>query len=154
MFGAYRFRFCGVIASVVLLAALLANAASSADPSVLELKTRLSSASAGDRPHLCVQIAQLQLAETVKLYAGLEDEKAQTALTDVVTYSEQARDYALQSHKYQKQTEIAVRGMARKLTQVMHSLAHDDQAPVQDAVKRLERVRDDLLTAMFPKGQK
>jgi len=75
-------------------------------------------------------------------------------LTDVVAYSELARDYSIQSHKYQKQTEIAVRVMTRKLTEVMHALAHDDQAPVQDAINRLQRVSDDLLAAMFKKGTK
>ncbi len=150
----YKYRFHGAVAIVALLAALAAKAAPTAPSTVEELKTKLASASVGDRPRLCVQIAQLQLTETDKLYAGTQDEKARVSLADVVTYSELARDYAIQSHKYQKQTEIAVRGMARKLTQLMHSLAHDDQAPVQDAVKQLERVRDDLLMSMFPKGQK
>jgi hypothetical protein len=101
-----------------------------------------------------VQIAQKQLAEADKQYAAADFEKGQAALTDVVAYSELARDYAIQSHKYQKQAEIAVRTMARKLTELMHSLGHDDQAPVRDAVNRLQRVRDDLLMAMFPKGAK
>jgi len=160
MLGAYQYqyrrrcRFLGAVAIVALIAALAAKAAPTAPSTLEELKAKLASASVGDRPHLCVQIAQLQLTETDKLYAGAQDEKAHVSLADVVTYSELARDYAIQSHKYQKQTEIAVRGMARKLTEVMHSLAHDDQAPVQDAVKRLDRVRDDLLMSMFPKGQK
>ncbi len=89
-----------------------------------------------------------------KIYAASDFEKGQAALADVVAYSELARDYAIQSHKYQKQIEIAVRAMARKLTELMHSLGHDDQAPVQDAINRLQRVRDDLLMAMFPKGAK
>ena len=37
---------------------------------------------------------------------------------------------------------------------LLHSLGHDEQAPVQDAINHLERVRDDLLMAMFPKGEK
>ena len=89
-----------------------------------------------------------------KLYAAAEVEKGQAALTDVVAYSELARDYAIQSHKYQKQTEIAARTMTRKLNDLMHSLGQDDQPPVRDAINRLERVRDDLLKAMFPKGAK
>jgi hypothetical protein len=101
-----------------------------------------------------VHIAQKQLAEADKLYAASEIEKGQAALTDVVAFSELARDYAIQSHKYQKQTEIAARTMTRKLTDLMHSLGRDDQAPVRDAINRLQRVRDDLLTAMFPKGSK
>jgi len=122
------------------------------DATVEELKARVPSASIGDRPRLCVQIAQQQLAAADKLYASAEDEKALPALADVVAFSELARDYAIQSHKYQKQTEIAVRGMIRKLTEIMHSLGHEEQAPVHDAISRLEHVRDDLLAAMFPKG--
>ena len=150
----YLFRLWGTVTLSVLLAALPASAAPSDQPSVEDLKAKLSSASIGDRPHLCVQIAQKQLVEADKFYATSEVEKGQAALTDVVAFSELARDYAIQSHKYQKQTEIAARSMTRKLTDLLHTLSHDDQAPVRDAINRLQRVRDDLLFAMFPKGAK
>ncbi len=139
---------------IAALATITTEALPSKDVPVEQLKAKLSSTSLGDRPHLCVQIAQKQLAEADKEYAANEFEKGQAALTDVVAYSELARDYAIQTHKYQKQSEIAVRTMTRKLTEVMHSLGHDDQVPVQDAINRLQRVRDDLLMAMFPKGAK
>jgi hypothetical protein len=44
--------------------------------------------------------------------------------------------------------------MARKLADIKHLVGHDDQEPIQDAINRLQRVRDDLLVAMFPKGAK
>ena len=150
----YLFRLWGTVDAVRRWSAATARAARSGEPTVEELKGRLASTSIGDRPHLCVQIAQKQLAEADKLYAAAEVEKGQAALTDVVAYSELARDYAIQSHKYQKQTEIAARTMTRKLTDLMHSLGQEDQPPVRDAINRLERVRDDLLKAMFPKGAK
>jgi hypothetical protein len=149
-----RFRVWGAVTLLALLAATMVQAVPGSDLSVEGLKAKVSSASVGDRPHLCVQIAQKQLAEADKQYAAADFEKGQAALVDVVAYSELARDYAIQSHKYQKQSEIAVRTMARKLTELMHSLSHDDQAPVRDAVNRLQRVRDDLLISMFPKGAK
>jgi len=149
----YTFRLWG-IAALLALAAVMARGATTSEPTVEELKARVSSLKVGDRPHLCVQIAQKQLAEADKFYAAADVEKGQAALVDVVAYSELARDYAIQSHKYQKQSEIAVRAMARKLTEMMHSLGGDEQAPVRDAVNRLQRVRDDLLMAMFPKGAK
>ena len=124
------------------------------DLTVEELKAKLASANIPDRPRICVQIAERQMAETTRLYAATEDEKAQASLTDVIAFSELARDYAIQSHKHQKQTEIAVREIIRKLTELMHTLGHDDQAPIRDALTRMDRVRDDLLLAMFPKGQK
>src|SRR6202790_2148771 len=148
------FRSWGMVMLFALVAALTARGAPSSEPTVEELKARLSSASIGDRPHLCVRIAEKQLAEADKLYAASEIEKAQATLTDVVAFSELARDYAIQSHKYQKQTEIAARSMSRKLTDLLHSLGREDQVPVRDAINRLQRVRDDLLFAMFPKGAK
>ena len=150
----YLFPLSAAVGVFALVVAMTAGAAASAEPTVEEMKGRLSSTSIGDRPHLCVQIAQKQLANADKLYAAAEVEKGQAGLVDVVAFSELARDYAIQSHKYQKQTEIAVRAMTRKLSELMHSLGHDEQAPVRNAINRLERVRDDLLMAMFPKGAK
>ena len=149
----YVLRIWGVV-TLLAVAAVIAWSAPSGEPTVEELKARLASASVGDRPHLCVQIAQKQLTEADKLYAADEVEKGQAALADVVAYSELARDYAIQSRKYQKQSEIAVRTMIRRLTEMLHTLGHEDQAAVRDAINRLQRVRDDLLKAMFPKGAK
>lgn len=151
------YRYCGLFLATALAVAVATAATpslSGPEPTVDELKARLPAASIGDKAHLCVQIAELQATQADKLYAVAEAEQAQSALTDVVSFSELARDYAIQAHKNQKQTEIAVRGMARKLTDLMHSLPHDEQPPVQDAIRKLQRVRDDLLMAMFPKGAK
>jgi hypothetical protein len=152
-----RSPFFIAVAAIATLLAVFTSLPSHALPidlTVDQMKAKLASTSTGDKPHLCVQIAQRQMTETSKLYAAAEDEKAQAAMTDVVAFSELARDYSIQSHKYQKQTEIAVREMTRKLVEIMNTLGHDDQAPVKDAVTRMQRVRDDLLMAMFPKGQK
>jgi hypothetical protein len=124
------------------------------EPTVEELKARIGTANPSDKVHLCVQVAEKQLTEADKLYASGDVEKGQTALTDVASFSELARDYSIESKKHQKQTEIAVRGMTRKLNSLLHTLGHDDQAAVKDAINRLERVRDDLLLSMFPKGAK
>jgi hypothetical protein len=123
------------------------------EATVEALKARLSSASVGDRPHLCLQIAQQQLVLTDKQYAAGESEKARASLADVVAYAELARDYSIKSRKHQKQTEISVRTMVRKLGDLKHAVSRDEQPEVQSAVDRLERVRDDLLLAMFPKGK-
>ena len=131
-----------------------ASAVARSEPTVEELKGRLSAAGAGDKPHLCVQIAQKQLAEADSLYAAGEVEKAQAAVSDVVAFSEMARDYSIQSHKYQKQAEIAVRTMVRKLADLKHVVTHEDQPALDSAISRLQRVRDDLLSSMFPKGAK
>lgn len=138
----------------MLVSALGAFAIPGSAPGVDAMKARLSATNPGDKVHLCVQIAQKQLDEADRQYTASDVEQAQSALTDVVAYSELARDYSIQTHKAQKQTEIAVRSMARKLTAILHTLAHDEQAPVKEAIDRLERVRSDLLASMFKKGSK
>lgn len=138
----------------VLTACFAAAAIAAKDSTVEELKARLGSTAIGERPHLCLQIAERQLDAANKLFVAAENEQAKAALTDVVAFSELARDYAIQSRKHQKQTEIAVRMMARKLNDLKHTVTHDDQPAVQDAIDRLQRVRDDLLLAMFPHGKK
>jgi hypothetical protein len=154
MFGITNLGYLRSAAVAALLALFLASPMAAKEQTLEELKARVSSASVGDRPQLCLQIAERQLDSADKLFTAFDSEKAQSALTDVVTFSELARDYSLQSHKHQKQTEIAVRKMTRKLNDLKHLVSRDEQAAVQNAIDRLQRVRDDLLLAMFPKGQK
>lgn len=147
-----RVLLCTALPTIFLLP--LASATPHDEPSVEQLKARVSNASVPDKVHICIQIAEKQLEESKKLYEAGDVEKAQVALTDVTTFSELARDYSIQSKKHEKQTEISVRAMTRKLNGVLHLLGQADQPPVKDAISRLERVRDDLLASMFPKGVK
>src|ERR1700680_3962929 len=101
--------------AAIFLFVFSASATPTQSATVEELKARLTSARAGDRIQLCIQIAERQLEAADKLYLTDEPEQAKAALDDVASFSEQARDYSIQSHKRQKQTEIAVRRMVRKL---------------------------------------
>ena len=145
---------CPYSVALLLLLAIPGLTKSRDDLSVDQLKARVSVASVPDKVHICVQIAEKQLDLSKKLYEAGDIANAQAPLTDVVAFSELARDYSIQSNKHQKQTEISVRAMTRKLNNVLHLLGKEDQPPVQDAISRLERVRDDLLGSMFPKGVK
>jgi len=114
---------------------------------------RAEAAKIEDRPALYVEIAERQLKSADELYTAGKVEDAQTALKDVVTYSEKAHDAAIQSGKRLKNTEIDFRKMAAKLRDIKRSLNFDDQAPVQAAADRLENLRTDLLSHMFGKGK-
>lgn len=124
------------------------------EPTIEELKAKVDNASAGERPPLCIQIAERQLNTADKFYIAGDSEKGHAALADVTAYAEIARDAAIQSHKHEKQAEIAIRKMTRKLSDMKHQLAREDQEPVQNAIEQLERIRDELLAAMFEKGNK
>ena len=139
---------------LVLLAAAPCSVLAREEPTIAELKARLPGTSIQDRPPLCVRISERQLEAADRLYQAGDTEQAKAALTDVTAFAELARDYSIQSHKHEKQAEIAMRKMTRKLGDLKHTVIREDQPAVQDTIDRLERIRDDLLLAMFPKGGK
>jgi hypothetical protein len=156
LFGMGHLRCWRVGAAGLVLSMLIMPSGLSCleQPTIEELKARVTNASIVDRPPLCIHISERQLEAADRFYVAGDSEQAKAALAEVVAYSELARDYAIQSRKHEKQSEIAIRKMARKLADVKHTVSHDDQEQVQNTVDRLQRIRDDLLMAMFPKGIK
>jgi hypothetical protein len=141
-----------VAAAIAALAASFALAAR--DSTVEELKERVANASIAERPMLCIQISERQLDAANRFYVAGDGEQGRAMLTEVTAFAELARDYAIQSRKHEKQSEIAIRKMTRKLANLKHTAPHEEQEQIQDAINRLERIRDDLLSAMFPNGVK
>ncbi len=124
------------------------------EPTIDELKAQISHAEVRDRPPLCIKVSERQLEAADKFYASGDSEAAKGALTDVVSFAQQAGSYSIQSHKHEKQSEIALRKAARKLADLKHAVSVEDQQQVQSAIDHLEKIRDDLLQAMFSKGGK
>ena len=152
MLGLKYLRFWRVAAAGLVLSAVLPTGLNgAAEPSIEELKARVANAKIVDRPPLCLQISERQLDAASRFYVAGDSEQAKTALVDVVAFAELTRDYAIQSRKHEKQSEIAIRKMIRKLADLKHTVSHEDQDQVQNTVDRLQRIRDDLLVAMFPR---
>jgi|SRR5271168_2129089 len=124
------------------------------DESVEQLKSRFESARPDDRPGLCILIAQQQLRSADKFFLDGDVDQANAAIDDIVSYSEKAREAAAQSKKHLKSVEIDVRKIADRLRDIKRTLAFDDQAPVDMAIRRLEDVRTALLKEMFGKDNK
>jgi hypothetical protein len=142
-----RIPICAILLTTTLLAFALKQ------DSLQDLIARADAAKVEDRPALYVEIAERQLKSADELFTGGKVENAQSAVKDVVTYSEKAHDAAIQSGKKLKNTEIDFRKMAAKLRDIKRTLNFDDQAPVQAAADRLESLRTDLLSHMFGKGK-
>lgn len=141
-----------VLLALILMA--LPRVLASADETLDQMVARAESAAPGDRPARYVQIAKQQAEVADKFYQENNPEAANAALKNVVTYAEKAGDAAARSGKKLKDTEIALRKMAEKFRDVKHNLPFDDQAPVQDAVDQLEKMRTALLSEMFGKKEK
>ncbi len=142
------------LALYALLLALVSAYGTAKDDPVDELKARFESARPEDRPDLAIEIARHQLHNADKLYTEGKVDQARAAVDDIVTYSEKARDAALQTKKHLKNVEIEARKMAEKLRDIKRTLAFEDQPPVEKAVRRLEDIRTVLLNEMFSKDKK
>jgi hypothetical protein len=141
-----------VIWTLVFIAA--AGAAVARDESLDELKPRVQSALPQDRPKLCVQIVELQLRSADKFYRDGDVERARDAVADIITYSEQARDSAVETKKRLKNVEIAVRKVAERLRDIRRTVPYEEQPAIEHAVQKLEEVRTSLLKQMFSKEKK
>ena len=143
----------GWIPILVIVLSSALTAVGSKDASLDELKARIESARPDEKVQICLTIAERQVNNANELFRQNKSEEAQAAVRDVVTYSGQARDAAAVTGHRLKNTEIDVRKMAHKLSDIKRPLALEDQVPVQTAIDELEKIRTDLLNKMFKGGK-
>ena len=141
------------VAIWMLFFAVVAGPAPANDETLEQLKSRVQNAPPQDRPRPCIRIAERQLRNADKLYKAGDVEHARAAVDEIVTYSEQARDSAVETNKHLKHVEITVRKIAERLRDIKRILAIEDQPPIDQAVQRLEEVRTSLLQRMFSKDK-
>jgi len=145
-------RVFAILVWLLVVTATLAFARK--EESLQELLTRAESARVQDQPALYTEAAERQLAAADKFFNEGNVEQGQSAVKDVVAYSDKAGDAANKSGKQLKRTEIALRKMAAKLRDIKRGLAFEDQAPLQEASDHLEELRTNLLKRMFGKEAK
>jgi phage shock protein A len=114
-----------------------------------DLISQAKSAKPEDRPKLYLEIAGRQLKSADQLYSQGKAAAARAAVGDVVSYSEKATQDVIERGKKLKHVEISVRKMADRLRDIKRTLDFVDQAPVQQAIDKLEAMRTRLLSAMF-----
>jgi len=121
------------------------------DESMEQLIARAESARPEDRPALYLEIAR-QKAETAdEFYRTGNADAGNATLHEVVTFSKKATDASISTGKRLKNTEITLRKMVEKFRDVKRTVAFEDQAPIQQTMDELEKMRTDLLSAMFGK---
>jgi hypothetical protein len=121
--------------------------------SLEQLKARFENAPPKERVSLGLRIAEMQTDAADRLYGEGKPDEGRAAVGDIVTYCEKASDAATGSGKKLKDAEITIRKIAHKLSDIKRSVNFDDQAPLQEAVDHLERVRTQLLSKMFDLGK-
>ena len=88
------------LALCLFVLALAAATCGATEETLAGLKARADSARPEERADLCVRVAQHQLRNADKLYNEGHVDEARAAIDDIATYSERARDAAIQSKKH------------------------------------------------------
>lgn len=118
------------------------------------LKARAAAASGGELAMLCTRVAREDVELANQHFTEGKVEEGHAAVRDAVSYAEKARDAARNSGKKLKQTELAIGRTARRLSDIGKTLAIDDRPAVEQAVKELQQIQDQLLEAMFGPGKR
>jgi hypothetical protein len=121
------------------------------DEGLDQLIARAEAARPEDRPGLYVEIARQKADIADQSYHDGNGEAGAATLGEVVTFAKKATDASIETGKKLKNTEITLRKMVEKFRDVKRTVAFEDQAPIQQAMDELEKMRTDLLAAMFGK---
>ena len=119
-----------------------------------QLKAKAAASSGGEQALLCARVAREEVELANQHFTDGKVEEGHAAVRDAVAYAAKARDAACNSRKKVKQTELAIGKTARRLSDISRTLALDDRPTVEQAVKELERIQDQLLDAMFGEGKR
>lgn len=144
----------GRLFQLAVLACVVAVVCAADDVSLEELKRRATSAEGGRRADLFIEVAQRQIEAADSRFSEGKTEEGQAAVDDAVAAAEEASAAAVESRSHMKQTEIALRRASRRLSDISRSLPFDDRKRTEEAVVKLEKIRTDLLTAMFAPKKK
>ena len=119
-----------------------------------DLQAQAEAAEGKKRAELFMEVSEQRLAQASRLFGEGKPEEAHEVVKKAVVASEQAGEAARKSHKRLKQTEISVRQLARRLTDLAATLPFDDREAIKPSVLKLEDIRRQLLDEMFAKKKK
>lgn len=141
------------IAFIIVLLSLAVSPLS-AQKNLDGLKEEADKAQGGHQAKLCSELAQYLVGIADQQFSGGDSRQAQSTVQDILKYAQKARDAAIKSHDSMKQTEIHLRATQRQLEGLKRTLAVEDRPPLDDAEKKIEQFRQDLLDAMFSPKKK
>jgi hypothetical protein len=139
------------VAVMLAACALAAVAFEPKDETLDQLIARAEAARPEDRPVLYLEIARQKAESADQFYHAGNADAGNAALQDVVNFSHKASQASIETGKRLKNTEIGLRKMAEKFRDLKRTVAFEDQAPIQQTMDELEKMRTDLLSAMFGK---
>ena len=130
--------------------ALLASAKTKANETIDELRTRAASADKHKQTELYAELAKRELEEADSIYNN-DAEKAKSLFGDSAKDAEIASQASLESNHRLKQTEISLRELEHRMSDVRRNWAFEDRAALDPSIQKVETARTKLLDRMFQK---
>jgi len=141
-------QFAAVLATSLVLGCAVQAQSAQKSATVEELekaKARAEHASERDRCYENVEVVRALVEVANEQFTAGDADEAQKTVKETVTYGDRAREAAQHSGHKLKQAEITLRKAQRRLDDLRHTLAFDDQVPVEAVLKQLEADRQEIL---------
>lgn len=138
--------------SLILLTLLVGLAP--AQNSLEKLKTDAEKAHGGQQAKLYAQIADKLVDVADQQFTSGKSVEGLATVQDVLQYAAKAHDIALDTHDARKQVEILIRQTQHHLEAVKRTLASEDRPELDQADKKLEEYRQELMNSMFAPRKK
>src|SRR6266496_2805221 len=133
------------LALLLLVSAGFAFSSTPSDkPSLESLRARADATQPQYCIELCVETAAALIEDADKQFTDGNAELGHQEMKDAVDYAAKATKGSIQSNKRQKKTEIGLRKLSRRMTDVRQTLAIDDRPPVDELIKSVEQLRTQL----------
>lgn len=137
-----------VLPGLLLLLAISAVAAEQVQ-NVAELKAKADLAQGGKKAKLYCELADAYLDAAAESFKADDPLRGQEAVGEAVRVAQGAAEISISSGKRLKETEIALRRLIRRLEDLKQTLAVDDRPALDEAVTRLEQLRQRLFVYLF-----
>ncbi len=99
--------------------------------------------------HICMDAARALVEEGNGFYTSGDVVKGLQSMTDAINYAGKATEQAIQSKKKQKQTEIALRKLEKRMLDIKETLNFEDKPAVLELADRIDKLRVRILASMF-----
>lgn len=97
----------------------------------------------------CIVEAQELVEQSNREFTAGNVDAALASMHKSVNVAGRAANEVMDTHKRQKETEIALRRLSMRITDIAKTLNFEDREPVQRDARQIEDIRERLLNAMF-----
>ena len=133
----------------IALWCIVLTASVCAQSTVDKTREKAENAKPSDCAKVCFEAARQLIEASNQLYSGGDAVQGLKLMNDAVRYAKRGTEASIESRKNEKNAEIALRKMAKRMHEVGQSLALEDRDPVFKAEDQLDDLRDKMLATLF-----